>query len=94
MGLPGLRVCYSAGGRSGLKTRSKFIGTYSYTTRELQKTHDLGQYGQVDFYYNDLYGLRKVVGKMKADAEREEAKKGPQTMEVVIQGEVFEIPVD
>ena len=48
----------------------------------------------MDFYHNDLYGLRKVVGKIKADAEREEAKKGPQTMEVVIQGEVFEIPVD
>ena len=28
----------------GQKTRSKFIGTYSSTTRELQKTHDLSQH--------------------------------------------------
>ena len=78
----------------GWKSRTKFIGTYSYTTRELQKTYDLSQHGQVDFYYNDLYGLRKVIGRMKADSETEKAKKGPETVELMIEGEVLEVPID
>ena len=45
----------------GFKTRTKFIGNYSYATRELQQTRDFGIFSHVDFYYNDLHGLNKVL---------------------------------
>ena len=45
----------------GFKTKSKFIGSYPYASKELQQIHDLGIRGWVDFYYNDLHGLKKVL---------------------------------
>ena len=43
----------------GEKTYTKFIGTFQFTTHELQKLFLLKKRGRVDFYYNDLYGLEK-----------------------------------
>ena len=45
----------------GCKTRTKFIGSYPYASKELQQIRDLGIHGWVDFYYNDLHGLKKVL---------------------------------
>lgn len=51
----------------GRKSTTNFIGTYRNTTEELQRLYLLKEPGQVDFYYNDLFGLRKVVGNLKAE---------------------------
>ena len=41
----------------GDQSVGKYIGTYSYTIKEMQELYHLGKFGRVDFYYNDLYGL-------------------------------------
>ena len=55
----------------GFKTRSKFIGSYPYATKELQQIHDLGICGWVDFYHNDLHGLKKVLKVLNENLEKE-----------------------
>ena len=59
----------------GGETRTKFIGSYPYASRELQKTHDLRTFGKVDFYYNDLHGLRKTIRIMKENEEKEKERR-------------------
>ena len=45
----------------GLKTKTKFVGTYTYVTDEIKQLYNLTRFGYVDFYYNDLFGLEKVI---------------------------------
>ena len=59
----------------GQKTKTKFIGSYHYASRDLLKTHDLSQAGWVDFYHNDLHGLRKVIRIMNENVEKEKEKR-------------------
>ena len=49
------------GEKIGEKTITKFIGTFHFTTDELQQLFLLSRRGKVDFYYNDLYGLEKCI---------------------------------
>jgi hypothetical protein len=44
----------------GKKSKTKFIGTFSYASPEMKKLYFLKDYGYVDLYYNDLYGLLEV----------------------------------
>ena len=43
---------------------SKFIGTFQYVVEELQELYFLGFSGEIDFYYNDVYGLEKSLPKI------------------------------
>ena len=76
---------------TGCKTKTKFIGSYPYASRELQKTHDLRTFGQVDFYYNDLHGLRKVIKAMKETEDKEKEKRKEAMIEISLDGEKIEI---
>ena len=51
----------------GEKSTSKFIGTYRNTTPELKRLYLLKNPGEVDFYYNDVFGLREVISSLKVD---------------------------
>lgn len=42
----------------GTKTYSIFVGTLAYSYEDLKKLYILRQAGFVDFYYNDLNGLK------------------------------------
>jgi hypothetical protein len=44
----------------GKKSKTKFIGTFSYASPDMKKLYFLKDAGYVDLYYNDLYGLLKV----------------------------------
>ena len=66
----------------GEKSTSRFIGTYRCTTPELQRLYFLKNPGEVDFYYNDLYGLRRVIRSLKAD-EQEMKEENERLMEEV-----------
>ena len=45
----------------GEKTKTHFIGTYSYTLEEMKKAYILKQKNFVDIYYNDVFGLEKTI---------------------------------
>ena len=70
----------------GFKTRTKFVGSYPYATRELQQTRDLGIFGHVDFYYNDLHGLKKVLKVLKEKQAKEAESMEEKTIEISIDG--------
>jgi hypothetical protein len=50
----------------GKKSKTKFIGTYSYASPEMKKLCLLKGFGYVDLYYNDLYSLLKVIDEVLA----------------------------
>ena len=68
----------------GEKSKSKFIGTYSYTTPELQRLYSSKHLGEVDFYYNDLFELKKAIRIMEVHEKemKEENEKLNEQVEV------------
>ena len=58
----------------GFKTKTKFVGTYSYASKELQLMRGERQKGCMDFYNNDLHGLWKVVKEMGSKFEKRKSK--------------------
>jgi hypothetical protein len=45
----------------GTKILTKFVGTYNFCCPELKKLYHLSGAGYVDLYYNDVYGLNKII---------------------------------
>ena len=41
----------------GSATVTRFIGTFGYVCEEMEKLYFLGRSGQIDMYYNDLFGV-------------------------------------
>ena len=56
----------------GEKTKTKFIGTYSYTSAEMKKIYHLDIGTMVDLYYNDLHSARVTINTIKASLEDKE----------------------
>ena len=56
----------------GEKSVTNFIGTYSWASPELQKLSLLKTVGWVDFYYNDLQALQKVISVFKQHSLEEQ----------------------
>ena len=60
----------------GQKTYTKFIGTFKYTYDELQKLYYFERGDEVDFYYNDIYGLERSIKKIVQErVEKKEKEK-------------------
>ena len=55
----------------------------------MQTLKDYGQCGWVDFYHNDLHGLKKVLKVLNENLEKEEQK-----MEEMMKEKVIEIEID
>ena len=55
----------------GEKTKTKFIGTYRYTSVEMQKTYHLDHGMMVDLYYNDLHSSKVTINTIKDSLEDE-----------------------
>ncbi len=49
----------------GQKSYTKFVGTYAFCTREMQKVFSLKESGYIDLYYNDIHGLRKTLENLR-----------------------------
>ena len=58
----------------GEKSKTNFIGTFKWTSPELKKLDLLKTSGWVDFYYNDLQAVQKVIPVFKQRILEEESQ--------------------
>jgi hypothetical protein len=68
----------------GYKKSTKFIGTFQFSSPEMQKLLFYNETGLIDLYYNDAYSLNVALNKLfqiQKGADVQEMNREPQHIE-------------